>query len=166
MQKDQEAKHGNGIQRIIGKLLIIFTKSTLIPGKYRARIQKLRGVQFDDVSTVFFGENVMIDGLYPQNVSFGRRCIITSGTKILTHFLDTEKLSDNPDFYFRFYQGKVRIEEDVFIGYNVVIAKPVTIGKGSIVGANAVITHDVEPYSVMAGIPAKCIRTLNPTEIK
>jgi acetyltransferase-like isoleucine patch superfamily enzyme len=166
MNKNDEAKQIGGFRRVVGKFLIVFTKWTLVPGKYRAKIQKLRGVHFDDVNSVFFGENVTIDGIYPNNVSIGKRCIITAGTKILTHFLDTEQLSDNPDFYFRFYQGKVRIEEDVFIGYNAVIAKPITIGKGSIIGANAVITKDVEPYSVMAGIPAKCIRKLDPSELK
>jgi len=162
MNKDIEAKQVNGLRRILGKFLIVFTKWTLIPGKHRAKIQKLRGVQFDDVNSVFFGENVTIDGVYPNNVSIGKRCIITAGSKILTHFLDTEQLSDNPDFYYRFYQGKVRIEDDVFIGYNAVIAKSVRIGKGSIIGANSVIVKDVEPYSVMAGIPAKCIRKLDP----
>ena len=111
----------------------------------------MRGVQFDDVGSVFFGDNIIIDGIYPKNVRIGKRCIITSGVKILTHFLDTDKLSEDDDYYFRFYQGKVVIEEDVFIGFNVVIAKPVTIGKGSIIGANSVITRDVPPGSVMTG---------------
>lgn len=160
MDKNTEAIQVNGFRRILNKFLQVLAKKQLISGKRRAKIQSWRGVNFTDVNTVFFGENVTIDGLYPQNVHIGRRCIITAGTKILTHFLDTEKLSENKDFYFRFYQGNVIIEDDVFIGYNVVIAKPVTIGKGSIIGANTVITNDVEPGSVMAGSPAKCVRTL------
>jgi len=160
MDKNTEAIQVNGFKRILNKFLQVLAKKQLISGKYRAKLQAWRGVNFTDVNSVFFGENVTIDGIYPQNVFIGKRCIITSGSKILTHFLDTEKLSDNKDFYFRFYQGKVVIEDDVFIGYNVVIAKPVTIGRGSIIGANTVITNDVEPGSVMVGSPAKSIRKL------
>ena len=52
--------------------------------------------------------------------------------------------SENPEYYFRFYDGKVIIEDDVFIGANAVIAKPVRIGKGSIIGANVVVTKDIK----------------------
>lgn len=52
----------------------------------------------------------------------------------------------------------VRIGEEADIGVNAVILPGVTIGKGSIVGAGAVVTTDVEPYSIVAGVPAKFIR--------
>ena len=44
------------------------------------------------------------------------------------------------------------------IGVNSVILPGVTIGKGAIVGAGAVVTHDVEPFSIVAGVPAKFLR--------
>jgi acetyltransferase-like isoleucine patch superfamily enzyme len=44
------------------------------------------------------------------------------------------------------------------IGVNAVILPGVTIGKGSIVGAGAVVTRDVEPFSIVAGVPAKFLR--------
>ncbi len=52
----------------------------------------------------------------------------------------------------------VIIEDDVWIGARAIILPGVTIGKGSIVGAAAVVTKDVEPYSVVGGIPAKLIK--------
>jgi maltose O-acetyltransferase len=52
----------------------------------------------------------------------------------------------------------VIIEDDVWIGARVIILPGVKIGKGSIVGAGAVVTKDVEPYSIVAGVPAKLIR--------
>ena len=163
MSKEIEAHKVTSFRRVLNKLFHILAKKELFPGKFRARLHKMRGVEFDDVGSVFIGDNVTIDGIYPRNVRIGKRCIITSGTKILTHFLDTDKLSDDPDYYFRFYQGKVVIEEDVFIGFNVVIAKPVTIGKGSIIGANSVITKDISPGSVVTGAPAKVIKRFNET---
>lgn len=51
--------------------------------------------------------------------------------------------------------GQIIIENDVWIGANCVITPDVRIGKGAIVGAGAVVTHDVEPYSIVAGVPAK-----------
>lgn len=158
--KSTEAKEIRTFNRILSHLLHPFAKSSFFSGKMRAYIHKMRGVQFDDVKSTFIGENVSIDGIYPENVRVGKRCIITSGTKILTHFLDTEKLSDSPNHYFRFYKGKVVIEQDVFIGLNVVIASPLRIGKGSIIGANTVLTKDVEPGSVMVSASAKCLKNI------
>jgi len=157
MDKQIEATQIKSGRRIINKLLQAIAKSSLIPGSYRARLQQYRGVKFKNAKSVFLGENVTIDGIYPENVSIGDRCLITAGTTILTHYLDTENLSENPEFYFRFYQGKVIIEDDVFIGTGSVIAKPVRIGKGAIIGANTVITKDVPPGAVMVGAPAKNI---------
>ncbi len=51
------------------------------------------------------------------------------------------------------------IEDDVWIGSRVTILPGVTIGKGSILGASAVITKNVPPYSIVAGNPAKVVRS-------
>ena len=52
----------------------------------------------------------------------------------------------------------VHIGNDVWIGDGAFIRAGVSIGDGSIIGAHAVVVHDVEPYSVVAGVPAKVIR--------
>ena len=49
----------------------------------------------------------------------------------------------------------VVIENDCWLGAGVVVVDGVRIGRGSVVGAGAVVTHDVEPYSVVTGIPAR-----------
>jgi acetyltransferase-like isoleucine patch superfamily enzyme len=54
--------------------------------------------------------------------------------------------------------SNVIIEDDVWIGYGVTILPGVRIGKGSVLGARAVVTKDVKPYSVFGGIPAKIIK--------
>ena len=53
---------------------------------------------------------------------------------------------------------KVIIEDDVWIGRNAIIMPGITIGRGSIVGAGAVVTKDVETFSVVGGVPAKLIK--------
>lgn len=52
----------------------------------------------------------------------------------------------------------VVIGNDVWIGENVCIMSGVSIGDGAVIGAHAVVTHDVAPYSIVAGVPAREIR--------
>ena len=56
--------------------------------------------------------------------------------------------------------GPVCIGENVWIGDKVTILPNVTIGKGCIIAANAVVTKDIPEYSVVAGVPAKVIKTI------
>lgn len=51
--------------------------------------------------------------------------------------------------------GKVVIEEDVWIGANCVITPDVRIGRGAVVGAGAVVTRNVAPFSIVGGVPAR-----------
>lgn len=55
--------------------------------------------------------------------------------------------------------GNIVIEEDCWIGGHVTITKNVTIGKGSVIGANSVVTRDIPQFSVAAGNPARVIRS-------
>lgn len=52
------------------------------------------------------------------------------------------------------------VKDNVWIGFGATILKGVTIGEGAIVGAKSVVTHDVEPYTVVAGNPAKIVKKL------
>lgn len=52
----------------------------------------------------------------------------------------------------------ITIADDCWIGANSVILSGVTIGKGSIIAAGSVVTKNVDPYSIMAGVPAKLIK--------
>jgi acetyltransferase-like isoleucine patch superfamily enzyme len=54
-------------------------------------------------------------------------------------------------------QASIHIEDDVWIGAHAVILKGVTIGRGAVVAAGAVVNRDVEPYTIVAGVPAKKI---------
>ena len=54
--------------------------------------------------------------------------------------------------------GPVVIEDNVWIGEKATILSNVRVGEGSVIGANSVVTKDIPPYSIVAGIPAKVIR--------
>jgi galactoside O-acetyltransferase len=62
----------------------------------------------------------------------------------------------------RVERAAVRIGNKTWVGFNVSILKGVTVGEGAVVAAGSVVTHDVEPYVLVAGNPARVIRKLSP----
>jgi acetyltransferase-like isoleucine patch superfamily enzyme len=63
-----------------------------------------------------------------------------------------------------FSKGPVVIEDGVWIGEGACILPGVRIGRHAIVGANAVVTCDVPPYTIVGGVPARSLKTLFPSE--
>ena len=57
-------------------------------------------------------------------------------------------------------KGNVVIENNVWIGERVCILSGVHIGEGAIIAANSIVTHDVPPYTLVGGIPAKVIKEI------
>lgn len=118
--------------------------------------------------TVTIGNNVYINhntDIYGQGgVEIGDHVLVGPNTNILSvnHAFDdwTQPIST---------QGistkKVIIEDDVWLCANVTVIPGVRIGKGSIIGANALVAKDVEPYSIMGGVPAKLIKKRFPEKI-
>lgn len=115
--------------------------------QHRAKILKYGGVNIKGRVLIYSG--VLIDTVAPNKIFIGNNVAITAGVKILTHYLDPSRKGR----IFRI--GEVHIEDDVFIGVNVIICNSVTIGKGAIVGAGSVVTKNIPPYQVWAGNPAK-----------
>lgn len=70
--------------------------------------------------------------------------------------IDFEK--NNVLYHYPVNKDKLKIGNDVWIGYEAVILSGVTIGDGAIIGARAVVTKDVPSYTVVGGVPAKPIR--------
>lgn len=61
-------------------------------------------------------------------------------------------------------KGEVHIQPHTFIGYRACILPGVTLGKHCVVGANSVVTHSFPDYSMVAGVPARLIKTYSPTQ--
>ena len=59
------------------------------------------------------------------------------------------------------HNGDIIIEEDAWIGAGTIILPGIHIGKGAIIGAGSVVTKDVEPYTIVAGNPARIIRKVD-----
>jgi acetyltransferase-like isoleucine patch superfamily enzyme len=111
----------------------------------------------------------------------GKFCCIASNAKVGLAAHPTSMVSMSPVFYdntqplpkflikenkFNESSLKTTIDSDAWIGQNAMIKAGVTIGVGAIVGAGAVVTKDVEPYSIVGGVPAKHIRYRFEKEIR
>ena len=58
--------------------------------------------------------------------------------------------------------GPIFIGEDVWIGTHAVIMPGIRVGEGAVVGAGSVVTHDVDPFTIVAGVPARVLGRRNP----
>lgn len=96
------------------------------------------------------GERTMIDMnvVVGGRAIVGKNCHIGAGT-VLAGVI--EPPSADP----------VIIEDDVLIGANAVVLEGVKVGKGAVIAAGSVVVKDVEPYSVMVGVPAKSIKKVD-----
>ena len=90
------------------------------------------------------------------HVMFGPNCSIITGDhridivgKYMSEVTVAEKKPEN--------DMPVVIEGDNWIGANALILKGVTVGKGAVVAAGSVVTHNVPPYNIVGGVPAKVI---------
>lgn len=146
--------HDYSLKRVLRKLIFLFaSKMPMIPGKYRALLFACGGVQFKNARSCFIGINVYFDDLHPERISIGQNTIITEGTRVLSHFLDTSY-----DDFDHQYIGEVTIGNNVFVGMNTIFVRPVSIGDGAIIGANSVVTKNIESYTINGGNPAKYIK--------
>ena len=133
------------------KLLSIFAQLSLVPASWRVRAHALRGVKFSDPKRVFIGEHVVLDTVFPNNISIGKDVMITSGVMVLTHYYQPEYEGHV------FESGLVEIGDDVFIGSRALVVAGVKIGSGAIIAAGAVVTADVASNKIVGGVPAKLL---------
>lgn len=91
------------------------------------------------------------------NLTIGQNVGIGPHVKIITSVHKEEGIN-TPILFSEIKEAPVVIEDDCDIGIGAVILPGVTIGRGSQIGAGAVVTKNVEPYSVMAGVPARLLR--------
>ncbi len=92
-----------------------------------------------------------------NGVRCGRMVFITDNSHGIS---DQSQLEIRPNLRPLHSKGSVIIEDNVWIGEMVCILPNVHIGKGSIIGANSVVTHDVPPYCVVGGNPAKILKQM------
>jgi acetyltransferase-like isoleucine patch superfamily enzyme len=134
-------------------LVRLVMRDGVVLGNY-TKIQGLGGV-------VEFGERSFC-GFYcifgcREKIQIGRDVLIAD----LVTMRDTNHIFDDPTIAINkqgICSSGIVIEDDVWIGHGAVILMGVRVGKGAVVGAGAIVTSDVPPMAVVAGVPARIIK--------
>jgi acetyltransferase-like isoleucine patch superfamily enzyme len=158
MRRDAFARwplHGNVLEALLeGRLQIgahtLFEPDVWItaPGSARIRIG----------SGTFLNLGVMVAAA--ELVEIGDHCMFANGCFIT----DADHRFDDPGRPVTWQgftsQGPTRVGDNVWCGAHVVITSGVTIGERCVIGANSVVTTDIPPFSVAAGVPARVLRAI------
>lgn len=107
--------------------------------RFGKRVFVNAGCKFQDQGGITIGDDVLV----------GHNCVIAT----LNH-------AEEPDRRGDLIPAPVVVGDKVWIGANVTILPGVTIGEGAIIAAGAVVTKDVAPRTVVAGVPARAIKTV------
>lgn len=164
-----------GLSEETMRLVFLLNAAYHTQAEVRDLISRIIGKPVDQTVRVFppfytncgknlsFGKRVFVNmGCHFQDqggISIGSGAIIGNDVVFTTlnHDLDPAKRSTA-------YPAPIVVEEDVWIGSSVTVLPGVTIGRGAVVGAGSVVTKDVAPYTIVAGVPAKYVRTIRPGE--
>lgn len=110
--------------------------------------------------------NVHAYGSLGERLDIGRYCSIAEGvTFILGGEHDTSLVSTYPfeamygSSVCAISKGPIIIEDDVWIGFGATILSGVIIKQGAVIAAGSLVVHDVSPYTVVGGVPARKIKT-------
>lgn len=161
--------------KIRNRVLSIFDKSRYSGTAFvgLTRIQNASDIKHKilTVGDETYGKIDIFDGAGTNRIIIGNYCSIANGTKFILAYHRVDFITTYPFKFLKEYHNDIEIVEndhkskgdivignDVWIGVNAIIMSGVNIGDGAIIGSNSVVTKDVEPYSIVAGNPAKHIK--------
>ncbi len=146
----------------------------------RARLVPLLRKQHDsaELRAHFAARHDIVVGLYsygcfdrwrmPGPLRIGRYCSFAKTVRVVDANHPVEALTTHPALYERqfgvidediIHAAPLIIEDDVWVGHNVVILPGCKrIGRGAVIGAGSIVTRDVERYEILAGVPARHLR--------
>ena len=145
--------------------------SPALDRRTRARVLRAAGIDIDtaivESGCFFFGANVSLGdyalishGCYfdsKDQIRVGARSAVAMGTTLIT---SDHELGGELQRMGRFRTAPIVIGEGVWIGARTLVLPGVTIGDGCVVAAGAVVTADLDPHALYAGVPARLVRRL------
>lgn len=160
------------MRRVAASYVMNAAASTLIPIVLRTSIYRVCGARISSSARVFGGVfarshhlrlgprvtinvNCVIDNWAP--VTVGARTGIGVGVQLLTssHEMEDPRVRAGKSTF-----GEISIGEGVWVGSGAIILPGITIGDGAVVAAGAVVTRDVDPHTLVGGVPARVLRNL------
>jgi acetyltransferase-like isoleucine patch superfamily enzyme len=149
---------GRFLWRLRKKVLKRWARNAFFP---RWRVRLLRWCGYEIGRDVYIADDLLIaEELEDRgNLTLGDRVSIAPRVTLVlsSHPNDSSIRPVAP-----VKRAPIVIEPDVWLGAGVVVLPGVRIGRGAIVGANSVVTRDVPPLHIVAGLPAKTVRVLPP----
>jgi acetyltransferase-like isoleucine patch superfamily enzyme len=153
--------------RVVGAVakrwLHLIARYTPLPPAGRVALHRRRGVRVGE--RVFIGTEVFIDDASPSSVTLEDDVTVIARTTILGH-------SYYPRHFHRLLGDEetranlqTTIRRGAYLGLGSTILAGVTVGEFAIVGAGSVVTADVAPYTMVAGVPARVVREFGPDDI-
>jgi acetyltransferase-like isoleucine patch superfamily enzyme len=97
-----------------------------------------------------------------DRVEIGAHCMFANGCFVTDSDHRFDDLSKPVTWQGFTSKGPTRVGDNTWCGANVVITSGVTVGERCVIGANAVVTRDLPPFSIAAGAPARVIRRFGP----
>ncbi len=153
------------VGRLLLKIAVRLESGEMRSATARELMSEFHGV---NIGAYSYGECFNPKTGIPSGITIGRYVSIASGARIFTQNHPLDRLSTHPFFYLPtpgtpekndLPPGSLLIGNDVWIGCNALITPSChRIGNGAVIGAGAVVTHDVPDYAIVAGSPAKRIR--------
>lgn len=154
-----ERRLGHLLQAAMNTASALFRRYILYRGNKAAYLRQL-GVRIGVGCDLL--NSIQDFGSEPWLIELGNRVTLAYGVVLITHDgssrLFRQSIPGSSRWGNRF--GTIQIRDNCFIGVNTIILPGVTIGPDSIVGAGSVVTKDVPPQSVVAGVPARTICSL------
>jgi virginiamycin A acetyltransferase len=142
---------------------------TTYAGNFPLNCVEIGNNSYGPINAFFYGQQ-------NEKLVIGNYCSIAGNVKFL---LGGEHRTDRPSSYpiehfnsrgtknSSFTKGPIVVSDHVWIGFGSLILSGVTIGKGAVIAAGAVVVKDVEEYTIVGGNPAKVIRKLpRPTNVE
>lgn len=143
--------------RLRKKILKRWARNAFFPG---VRVLLLRACGFSIGSDVYIADDfIVVEELRDRgNVTIGDRVSIAARVTLVTSsHPNRSRIRDVAPLR----SGPVVLQDDAWIGVGATILPGVTVGAGAVVGAHSVVHRDVEPRTIVAGVPARPVRRLD-----
>ena len=99
------------------------------------------------------------ENVYIEQAEIGRDVLIAPNVTILSRMHEFSSIDIPISMQGYKKQLKVYIDDDVWLGRNVIVMPGIRIGKGAIVAAGSVVTKNIDDYTIVGGVPAQLIKT-------